>query len=237
MIFVTAAGCYADTSMNRLILIVALICTACGGGGDAPPGTQETITAGPCLSANPLRVQLFGDSTQAGWDGATRDYAPIPPATALQAELDARLGAGRAIVTSRAASGTTATELVAGLDGLNPPWPASVAADIVVVNHGINDATHHGDMAAYQQALRAIAATDARVIFETPNVVRFFDVGPWAEAMRGIAGETHTQVADTYAYTVDLEPLLGDWAHPTQALYLRIAGNVLAPAVIANICR
>jgi lysophospholipase L1-like esterase len=218
-------------------IVVALLCgvlAACGGGGDA------TEPSAACTVSNPLRIQLFGDSTQEGWDGQTQAYAPIPPAAALQAELEGRLGPGRVVVTSRAVDKSTASDLAAGTDGLNAAWPAPVDADIVIINHGINDATHGGSLADYRAALDKLAQAPALVIFETPNIIRHVDLAPWAQAMREVAAQRGVAVADTYAYTAalpDWQALVGDWAHPTQELYLMIARDVLAPTVVSLACR
>lgn len=178
----------------------------------------------------------------AGWDGVTKLYAVHPPAVALQAALDERFGVGFTLVTSRAVSGTTAVELVAGTDRLNAPWPRSVDANIIVVNHGINDMTHHGDQVAYRTALRTIAANTAgaKLVFETPNAVLVYDVWPYAQIMRDVASEAHVPVADTFALPLRIT-LLGDWAHPSDEGYLNIVKFSLAPAVMpvvaAMLCR
>lgn len=209
----------ALTPLTILAAVLALV--ACGGGG-----TSDPQPATPCVQMAQVRVQLFGDSTMEGWDGATGAYAVRTPTSELQDALDARFGRGTTLVTSRAMSGTTARQLVAGTDGRNQPWPRSVDAEIVVVNHGINDATHGDDLATYKAALAAIVANPggARLIFETPNAVRGADLAPFAQAMR----DTGTPIADTFTLPVEL----GDWAHPTQAGYIKIVRDSLAPAVI-----
>ena len=180
----------------------------------------------------------------AGYEGGTSPsmLALHTPAVALQEILDARFGRGATLVENRGVGGTTAKELVAGTDGLNQPWPRSVAAEIVVLNHGINDLTHDGDPAAYRAALLMIAQNTggASLVFETPNVVQVFNTAPYAQAMREVAAEFKVPVADTNALSA-AQQSLGDWAHPTDAGYVSIVANSLAPAVVplvaALLCR
>jgi lysophospholipase L1-like esterase len=189
----------------------------------------------PSASCPPaVKITLFGDSTMAGYD--SRGLVQSTPAVVLQAEMDARFGRGSTVVESRAVGGTTAKQLVAGTDGLNEPWPRSVSAQVVVVNHGINDLTHDGDVTGYKAALRSIAQrTPATLIFETPNVVKEHDLRPYVQAMRDVAAEYSIQVADTFA--LSSTALLSDWAHPTDQGYAFLVRSSLAPAVAKTVAR
>ena len=159
----------------------------------------------------------------------------------LQAALVAEFGRGVTLVTVRAQGGTTARELVTGTDGRNQPWPRSVNADLVVINHGINDMTHYGPAGfeQYRADLRTLARqSPAKVIFETPNIVKGWDVSIYARAMREVAAEVSAPVADVYAFTAalpDWQALVPDWAHPSTALYQQIGDRVLAPVVAAEV--
>lgn len=220
------------SSTWRALLFSAIVLAGCGGGGDAPPPTL------PCEPKSTVRVQLYGDSTQEGYVGATGVVADRSPVKLMQSAMDHRFGPGVVSVESRAVQGTTAVELVAGLDGRNLPWPGSLVADVVVVNHGINDMTHHGDTTAYMAALETIAGSGARVVFETPNIVKSYDVAPWAETMRSVAARHGAALADVYAYTASLHDwpaLIPDWAHPSAQLYAMISADVLVPAVAAAV--
>jgi len=179
------------------------------------------ILASGCAAAGsaPVRIQLFGDSTQLGMDGATRRPASTPPAKALQAALDARFGPGATQVSERAVGSTTAEQLLNGTDGRNRPWPAEVAADIVVVNFGINEARLQVPLARYSAALDALGAD----VYETPNPVHGY---PWAnpayaQAMRDVAARRHAVRADVDAWMraqVGWQALVPDGAHPTAAV-------------------
>ena len=120
---------------TRWVLTAATLAllTACGGGG-----TSDSPSVA-CVPATAVRVQLFGDSTQAGYStnaDATSTVVAHNAAAELQAFFSAPYGAGAVIVASRAGGGTTAKGPVAGTDGL----------------------------AAYQTALRTLAKAPA-VIF------------------------------------------------------------------------
>jgi lysophospholipase L1-like esterase len=91
------------------------------------------LVACKTAAPGPVRIQLFGDSTQWGYDPTTERPVAQPPVALLQAAMDARFGVGRVLVTERAAPGTTSSDLVAGKDDRNRPWPREVNADIVVV--------------------------------------------------------------------------------------------------------
>lgn len=188
--------------------------------------------AGPVAAARPVRIELFGDSTQYGWDARTEGRVPHPPAQVLQAAMDARFGPGAVRVTERAVPGTTAGELLEGRDGLNRPWPADVDADIVVVNHALNDALARVPLARYEETLRDLHPT----VFETPNPVTVD--WPWADyaaAMRRVAAEQHAPVADVAAWMLARprwRASLVDGVHPDDATYGAIVREVLAPALV-----
>ncbi|MCV2422652.1 SGNH/GDSL hydrolase family protein [Paucibacter sp. DJ2R-2] len=224
--------------LKLLFPMVAILLASCGG-GDAP--ASATCTALPMV-----RIQLFGDSTQVGFDSASPgEVAPHNPAAALQAFFDARYGLGKVKVSSRAVNGSGAWQLVAGSDTLNLPWPGSVAAEIVVVNHGINDFYLVNDIAAYRKNLQTLSmAPGARVVFETPNVLRKLDISPFVRVMREVAAEKGLPLADVFAYTSalpDWPVLLHDNAHPSDSLYQMISRDVLqptiAPIVAQMLCR
>ena len=187
--------------------------------------------ASASANARPVRIQLFGDSTQWGWDGTTKLQVAQPPAALLQAAMDARFGAGAVIVTERAVSGSTSGALLLGTDGRNRPWPQEVDADIVVVNHGLNDGHLHAPLAVYRQQLALLHPT----VFETPNPVTVdWDQPAYAAAMRAVAAQQHAPVADVDAWMraqFRWQALLSDGLHPTQAGYRAIVLKVLMPTL------
>ena len=182
--------------------------------------------------AAPVRIQLFGDSTQ--WGYVARSDKPVaePPVAVLQSAMDARFGAGAVIVTERAVPGTTSGQLLAGTDGRNRPWPQEVAADIVVVNHALNDSNEHVPLATYERQIAALHPT----VFETPNAITVdWPAPPYVAAMRRVAARQHAPVADVDAWMraqPDWQSLLSDdGLHPTQAGYREIVLKVLMPTL------
>jgi lysophospholipase L1-like esterase len=189
-------------------------------------------TAGACAQApRPVRIELFGDSTQWGYDGRTERQVPHPPAQVLQALMDARFGTGRVVVTERAVPGTTAGELLAGKDGRNRPWPQEVDADIVVVNHALNDANTHVPLRRYAETLARLHAT----VYETPNPVTVaWNWAPYADAMRRVAADQHAPVADVARWMLARprwQATLVDGVHPDDATYGAIVREVLMPVL------
>lgn len=190
------------------------------------------VSSVACVSTGTVvRIQLFGDSTMAGYSGSS--LAVHTPQVALQADMDAMFGAGAVSVESRAVGSTTSGRLVLGTDGLNAPWPASVNADIVVVNHGINDAATGVSPLAYRANLEVLAIAPAQVVFETPNPVEDFEVAPYAHTMSAVATAQGLPVADTFAYVTGLGGnYRADWAHPRDDLYQYIVRLSLEPALV-----
>jgi lysophospholipase L1-like esterase len=185
-----------------------------------------------CKTVTPVRIQLFGDSTQWGYDPTTHHPVAQPPVALLQAAMDARFGTGKVIVTERAAPGTTSSDLLAGTDDRNRPWPSEVNADIVVVNHALNDSHDGIPLATYRANLVRFHAT----VYETPNPVTVaWPEAPYAAAMREVAASLHAPVADVETW-MRAQPnwqalLVSDGIHPTSEGYRRIVNDVLMPTL------
>jgi lysophospholipase L1-like esterase len=182
-------------------------------------------------TTRPVRIQLFGDSTQFGYDGKTDKQTAHPPATVLQSLMDARFGSGAVIVTERAVPGSASAQLLAGTDGRNRPWPQEVDADIVVVNHALNDADTKVPLPKYAAQLRRLHPT----VYETPNPVTIGWPSPkYARVMRQVAAEQHAPVADVETW-MRAQPHwqrhLADGLHPDDATYGEIVRQVLMPTL------
>jgi lysophospholipase L1-like esterase len=214
--------------MAKFILgaVLALVLTACGGGGgDAPMPPTKTPAAPPAPTCTPrtVSVALVGDSTLYGFLVLTGAQATDNPGVRLQNDMDAEFGAGSVVVTNYAVSGTTSAQA------------SKVAADVIVTNYGINDAHLGVPVADYITNMRAIGAT----LIETPNptwgtVYGAIDDAPYAAAGRTLG----LPVADTQAYMLarqGWQDLLPDGVHPTEAGYVEIVDNVLAPAVAKQV--
>ena len=190
------------------------------------------LVAGPVAGqCRVVTVQLFGDSTQVGYDGRSLRPLADGPARLLQAAMDRRFGARSVRVELRGVGGTASGDLLAGTDGLNRPWPRSATADITVLNHGLNDMQRRVPIEAYQRNLAAMRVT----LYETPNPVA--PRMPWAstayaEAMRRVAGGAPLADVDAFVRSLpEWSSYLPDGVHPSEALYRLIVANVLFPAL------
>jgi lysophospholipase L1-like esterase len=226
--------------LGAVMLLPAFVACGGGGGGGGGDAAAQPPNASQAACPSMVKVQLFGDSTFWGYDSSTGGRASSTPDAVLQTAMDARFGAGRVTVETRAVSGSNSAQLLAGTDGLNLPWPRSATADIVVVNHGINDSRDHVALDSYRQQLLALANaakfTGAALVFATPNPLFgwSFTSGEYAAAMRTVATQTGAGVADTYSYVEalpDWQRLLPDGAHPSAELYALIGRDVLAAAL------
>lgn len=210
---------------KALAASVCVTLAACGGGGSEAPATSSAQSA--CKPLAVVRVQLFGDSTMVNLDAFTNG--------ALQKAMDARFGAGVVAIQNRAMPGTDSSQLMSGGDGLNLPWPQSLAADIVVINHGLNDYGRH-DLAAYQTNLRAVGSSGVPVLFMTPNASTVQQMSGHAGTMTATAQSLGSPVADVYAYFAAQANwpamLMADGVHPLPAAEALIVRDVVAPALV-----
>lgn len=224
----SASRAHGASAKTLLATLAAAVLTACGGGG-SPDSAHEQ----PAATCTAPTIQLFGDSTL---------DEPLGAAPYWIAKWGAR-------VTNRAVGGTNSRELRAGLDGKNLPWPGSVQADVVVINHGLRDGytpfpAAFTPLAEYRDNLRFFAAhsAGARVIFQAPNpsTKEGRDMAPYAQAMREVAAEVGSQVIDVYAcfqQQADWRARIPDGTHP-DAEGLRYIVNVCAAPVIEALpCR
>lgn len=199
--------------MKTQLWVLPLLGLATCSGEEPPRICKSTVT-----------IQMYGDSTQV--DAYASGY--------LQRELDVRYGAGRVTLLLQAVAGTNSTQLIAGTDGLNTPWPSNVSADIAIVNHGINDEAWGVPMAIYAANLDAFAHGPSRMVIETPNPITTHDLAERAEVGRQAAAKAGIPVADVFAYVMalpDWPAMLADGVHPTAELQLALARSVTSPVL------
>jgi lysophospholipase L1-like esterase len=162
------------------------------------------------------------------------------PELVLQRLMDDRFGGGCVQVSTRAVSGTTSSQLVAGQDGLNLPWPRSVDADIVVVNHGINDVAWGVAPATYADNLRKLSrAQGAQVVFQTPLPVSTSSVD-YTPEMVAVANEAGLQVIGARAYAQGLPNwwrYATDGVHGTSEGYRLLMTNAAMPVLESVVVR
>lgn len=205
-----------------MCFLPALFLAACGGGGDSVDQTQAAAAA-----CRPVTVALYGDST---------DAAP-EARTSLQTLMDSRFGAGRVVVSTKAVSGTTSSDL-----------PAVGGESLAVVNFGINDARAFASIDTYKANLRRLYRPG--VIFKTPNPIWGHTYDPtdvddqaYVQAMREVATELDAPLIETNGYVLGLQDwhaLVADGLHPTPVLYGKIAEgsmSTLAPLVTSLACQ
>jgi len=189
-----------------LALLLAAALAACGGGSDEPQQTQSAQSA-PAAEAAPPHIELFGDSTL----------------RMVGFEL-AKVYGDR--IENRAVNGTSSTMLIAGTDGLNAPWPGSVDAPYVIVNHGLADGyAYYGQLtqAQYRANLEILAsAPGAQVIFQTPlpSTAPGRDMTEYAQTMREVAAERGLRLIDMNACFLRAPAyasLFVDGTHPNAA--------------------
>lgn len=176
-----------------------------------------------------VTIQLFGDSTQAGYDGTTGRRIAISPAMLMQGHMDRLFGAGAVRVFSRGVNNTTAGQLLDGTDGINLPWKHAATADITVVNHGINEIRFRVPVSEYKRSLRKLDPT----VFETPSPSPGAGSENYAQAMREVADGRPVADVDAYVRSLpDWPRYIPDGLHPTRELYEMISQNVLLPALL-----
>lgn len=116
------------------IAALSLALTACGGGGGDAPDKPQAAQPAP----KTVLIEAYGDSTT---KGVNVQPSEAPPAVTQQI-MQRALGAGVS-VANHGVSGTQASQLLYGTDGVHPPWQQQMAAskaDIVTLNFGLNDA-------------------------------------------------------------------------------------------------
>ena len=208
-----------STSTRRALLALPLA-LACAG-ALAPAHAHAT----------PVRVQLFGDSTQWGYDGKTRQPVAQPPVALLQARD------GRALRRRRRARHRTGR---AGHD-LRRTARRHGRTQSPVAAGGRR--RHRRRQPRAQRCAFARAARRLRrnlealhpTVFETPNPVTVDWPSPaYVAAMRDVAAGQHAPVADVDAWMrrqPHWQALLDDGVHPTQAGYREIVQKVLMPTL------
>lgn len=190
-----------------------------------------------------IYIELFGDSIMCG-----RDPDLLPPQGGVCSNNDIITGRVvqppsdllplflpqyRMVVTTRSVGGSTSGNLLLGTDGANGVWPDNIEANIIVINHGLNDAKENVNVADYKNnliELRDKINSDQIMVWQTPTVNYYYDVAPYAQAMKEVAAMYNDIVADTGLFSNWLGEL-PDGIHPRQLGYSRLIDRIVAPAI------
>ena len=187
-----------------------------------------------------VTVHLYGDSTMRGAEAAD---SPFRIAALLQADFDARYGAGQTTVVNNAAGGTKIFDLMAGTAGV-PRWPSGLSGQLAVCCYGINEASQADSIAAFQAALRTFANFPGALLqtcLQMDTAVQgngTASTTAYAQAIRAVAAERKVPLIDTHAYQIglaDWRTRLRDGVHPTDAFYADLVREVSAPAIAARV--
>lgn len=241
-------------------LLLSIILCACGGGGggggdstasmlsnalagntnpttDMPSANDIPSTETPAEQpgapkpAQALTIDYYGDSTIWGYGSGsgTRVAAPAPAAFAA-----ALPNSARHTVRNEGVNSSDACQLLNGRDGKHPAWDTQMAssdADVVIINHAINDQWRM-DVGTYKSCLTSLAvkakAHGKKVIFETPNPTRDAgadSLGVYVNAMKAVAAQQGAPVIDQYNYLLSYlngqspYSICPDGLHPNDAVY------------------
>lgn len=186
-------------------------------------------------------IDLYGDSTQLGAELVDGVYISTakPPSAVLQDRMDAEFGPGSVVVRNKALGGTTVAQQYFGQAPYTRTWAAEMAAsnaNIVIDNHGINDAflsyMRPADYLWVQNTMSAVAqAKGKKYYIQTPfpinnpaqakltTFVNAAHAGPLVAGTKILY--IHNIVSADWSYWAQQMP---DGIHPNAELY-RYAGD------------
>jgi lysophospholipase L1-like esterase len=141
-------------------------------------------------------------------------------------------------VTNQGVSSTTCVQLLNGTDGVHPDWATQLAntkANVVIVNHGINDSFSPNETVdQYKSCLNSLITTakakGKKIVLETPNPAKNSGSGTtgldvYVAGMREVASSTGVPLIDQYKMLTDylngrpVTTICPDGLHPTQDIY------------------
>lgn len=202
----------------------------------SPPATPTSPTT-PFIPAGRAitTIEYHGDSTIWGYRSGSGDRVATPAPAAFAAALPTP---ERYVVRNRGVSSADACEMLNGGNArYSVSWENYMAAsdaDIVIINHAINDQWRM-NTDRYKSCLNSLASIAKRhgkqVIFETPNPTRDSypgGLGVYADAMKSVAAAQGAPVIDQYAYLMgrlngdyrNVTSLIPDGLHPDEATYV-----------------
>lgn len=212
-----------------------MACSGCGGGGSgggAPAAVPQAATPQP----KSVLIEAYGDSTMYGFAATsmtTGAYTPDNAPFYLQQDLEGIYGAG-VTVSDQGVGGKTLGELIAGTDGVHPTWAQQMAqskAQIVIENHGLNDAypainesadQFRADLVEFVSTARQYGKTP---VLEEPNPscdpLRS-NLNEYVQKIDDVSAQMGVPLVQQYAYIQSLpswQSYLADCIHPNPAMY------------------
>ena len=172
----------------------------------------------------------------------TTGRVELPPDYLLYTSLESNY---KVAITTRSAEGSTTSDLLNGTDGVNGVWPDGIEADLIVINHGLNDARQGISVGTYTNNLREIRnrlPNSITVIWQLPvlddsntNTAVIApgtnDLSAYQRAMSSIALEYGDFVVDITKFDSYRSLFSVDGIHPTQEGYKRIVEQGLVPII------
>jgi lysophospholipase L1-like esterase len=250
---------FARHRFSSAVFISVLLSACGGGGGDTSPTDQAGIEAAeqtkaravadstkPTISpsdpaflppdeAEITTIEYHGDSTVWGYRSGSGARVATPAPAAFAAALPSP---ARYVVRNKGVNSADACELLNGGNArYAQSWETYMAAsdaDIVIINHAINDQWRMGTD-QYRSCLNSLAGIakkhGKKVVFETPNPTRDSYPGgldAYANTMKSVAAEHGAPVIDQYAYLMnhlngnylDVYSIIPDGLHPDEATYI-----------------
>lgn len=197
-----------------------------------------------------IYIELFGDSIICGQDpdaveplcgvcsnvDAVSSRVAQPPGRLLEFFLPQY----KLVIITRSSGNSTSGQLLNGTDGVNDRWPDQIEANIVVVNHGMNDARDGVPIQEYKNnlvSLRENIRPDQIMVWQTPTINKYWDTNPYAEAMREVAAQYGDLVADANRIVPSWLGELPDGLHPRQLGYAELVDLCLSSQINSAVLR
>lgn len=198
------------------------------------------------FSKDTIRIDLFGDDLLFGRNPDSKTPPPEKPdsfnariSTPPDELIKIFLPQFQIVTNNRAKSYSTSGNLLNGTDGINGVWPDNVQANIVIINHGLNDAKANVGIQDYKNnliALRQGLANDQILVWQTPAETLTVNTAPYANAMIEVANQFNDIVADTRKIR-NWTNELPDGEFPRQIGYSRLVDLVLSEKINSAILK
>lgn len=199
--------------MKGVLFSMCIVILAGCHGTRAAPGPMTSIPHPSTV------IEMYGDSTTQG-NGAPRNQSePAWLQTMVPADV---------LVVNEGVSGTTATQLLEGNDGVHRPFAevmASSPAQIVTIQYGLNDAVH-STPEQFSRSLAALvtiaAGAGKHVVLQEPNDSCLPDrasLPVYVAVVRKVAEEKAVPLVRQYGTYAQWREHLPDCLHPDGAYY------------------